>query len=210
MKTRAELNPSQETFLAGLEAWKTDDPRDAMYRVSERLLTMDWGDPGRMADDVGVLLLTWNQAFYRYGGFDYSRIQETISRYASTLEAFRYRSLSTLKSEDDAIIEPLFDEFVAATQIAYGKAKGKRSPVAAAKALHLLCPSFFPLWDQYIAAAYGCDYSTDPGKTYVRFCQMMKTVMDHVGGFDPPIDLSDGRTLIKRIDEYNYGRFTLE
>lgn len=206
---KAELAPSAKTFLSGLNAWKTDDPRDAMYRVATRLLAQDWGNSERMADDLGVLLLTWNQAFYRYGGFDYDRIQDAISHYSTTLNAFRERSLDTLKADDEPTIESVFDQFVKSTRIAYGKSKGKRSPVAAAKALHLLCPGFFPLWDQYIARAYGCNYSESPGKTYVGFCRQMKDLSDHVSSFSPPVDLSDGRTLVKRIDEYNYGRFTL-
>src|SRR6266849_3241798 len=56
-----------ECRACAFEEW---EPRDSMYRVSTFLVREWWGDPARLVDALSVLLLIWNGAFYRYGGFD--------------------------------------------------------------------------------------------------------------------------------------------
>ena len=38
----------------------------------------------------------------------------------------------------------------------------RKSPAATSRALHLLAPNFFPLWDNWIAQAYGCMWNAPP------------------------------------------------
>jgi hypothetical protein len=78
--------------------------------------------------------------------------------------------------------------------------------VGAAKALHLLGPAFFPLWDRKIAAKYGQALLAIGlnGDRYWRF--MLISQSQHR-------DLSrhgyqDRRDLLKGIDEYNYCKYT--
>ena len=52
--------------------------------------------------------------------------------------------------------------------------QGRKSPVAVAKALHLLAPNFFPLWDNKIAGAYGCYFNNNSAEKYVSFCKTME------------------------------------
>ncbi len=94
-----------------------------------------------------------------------------------------------------------------ALQIADGSMCGRKSPVAVAKALHLLAPNFFPLWDDRIAKAYGCYYNNDPAEKYVQFMKLMKEFVENIKDY---IDFSDylNKTLLKLIDEYNYSKYT--
>ena len=157
-----------------------------------------------MADALGVLLLTWNNAFYRYGIFDFSALEAVLCGKMNTLKAFRNRDIRSFVDEDKGGIGELFNAFLAALKIADGKKKGVKSPVAVAKALHLLAPAFFPLWDDKIAKAYGCYYATEPGSKYLTFMQISKTM---AAGLQEEIQI-DASTLLKVIDEYNYARFT--
>ena len=68
--------PSQDEFRKGYLAFQKYEKRDAMYKVAIFLVCHFWGQPSEMADGLGVLLLTWNQAFYRYGIFDFDRLEE--------------------------------------------------------------------------------------------------------------------------------------
>lgn len=180
-----------------------------MYSVASRLLSEDWGDASRMAEDLGVLLLTWNQAFYRYGSFDYDRLEDTLRRHMSELKQLRERSISSFGQRDQPAVARLFKDFSIALRISDGKAKGRATPVGTAKALHLLAPRFFPLWDQYIAAAYGCRYSTDPATAYLRFIDLMKGLVAHALGYRPALPARDRSAILKRVDEYNYATFTM-
>jgi len=72
---------------------------------------------------------------------------------------FKKRRISSLLESYEEGITNLFKEFLKALQIDSGKMQGRTSPVAVSKALHLLAPDFFPIWDQKIAKAYGYNYS---------------------------------------------------
>ena len=187
-------------LTAGSRAFQEHEGRDAMYKTATFLVRHYWGRAPEMADSLGVLLLTWNQAFYRYGQPDLGVLEQCIVRNQDVLDAFRGRGILTYTPADDATITGLYDEFLSALRIAEGKCQGRRSPVAVAKALHLLAPAFFPLWDDKIAKAYGCWYE------YIPFLRKMVDLARLVG---PGLALIDpGKTVLKVIDEYNYAKYT--
>jgi hypothetical protein len=177
-----------------------------MYRVATFLVDHFWGEPRDLADSVGVLLLTWNQAFYRYGPPDLKRFEDFLTRNKKALEALRHRDISATDPIDEAQVRRLFESALAALEISEGTKRGRRSPVAVAKALHLLAPRFFPLWDQAIAKAYGCGDSIDAVGKYLKFMHASRDiVMNLREAIDP---LLDSKTQLKVVDEYNYSRFT--
>ena len=63
-----------------------------MYRVATFLVSHFWGKSSDMADGLGVLLLTWNQAFYRYGIFDFDKLEKSITDTLHKIDNFRNRT----------------------------------------------------------------------------------------------------------------------
>ncbi len=50
-----------------------------------------------------------------------------------------------------------------------------RAQVSAAKALHVVAPSFLPMWDSSISSKmYNCPYDEEPGMAYVAFCERIR------------------------------------
>jgi len=195
---------SKEEFCKGIKEFEKREKRDAMYKVATFIISHYWGKPFDMANGLGVLLLTWNQAFYRYGIFDFDKLERCININLKKLDNFKKRRISSLLDSDEEDITNLFKEFLKALQIDSGKMKGRISPVAVSKALHLLAPDFFPIWDQKIAKAYGYNYYKNPEKKYVLFCRIIKNIADKVEDYVVHSD----KTLIKLIDEYNYSKYT--
>ncbi|MHA2611523.1 MAG: hypothetical protein V2G33_03960 [bacterium JZ-2024 1] len=185
--------PNRKEFLKGCEEFKKHEKREAMCEVATFLLSHFWGKPPVMAYGLGVLLLTWNQAFYRYGIFNFDKLEKTITDNLPKIENFRNRDISSLSSCEKEDIKKLFNNFLEALQIPSRKKQGNKSPVAVVKALHLLAPNFFPLWDNKIARAYGCYYNRQPAEKYISFCKIIKTIADKVKN---NINQSD-KTLIK-------------
>ena len=189
-----------EELMAGHKAFVDHEARDAMYKTATFLVNYFWYNPAELSNSLGVLLLTWNQAFYRYGSFDYDELETCIVKNKDTLQGYRNRNILSYTSADDVHIIGLYEAFLAALQIAGGKSAGRRSPVSASKALHLMAPEFFPLQDDKIATEYGCHYS------YIPFIKKMKSYAEVLA---PQIDLQImGETLLKLIDEFNYAKFT--
>ncbi len=151
-----------------------------------------------------MLLLPWNTAFYRYGSFDFAALEDCIRVHLPTLNRLRSRRIETLAPTDEAEMVRLFEDFCTALRIAAGPPKGRRSPVAAAKAFHVLAPHFFPLWDARIAAAYGRLYSAHPAAQYVMFCKLMQAMARHI----EPYCATGTRSVLKLADEYNYAKYT--
>ncbi len=80
--------PNREEFLKGCEEFEIHEKRDAMYKVATSLISHFWGNPSNMTDGLGVLLLTWNQAFYRYGIFDFNKLEKCITDDFKKIEIF--------------------------------------------------------------------------------------------------------------------------
>jgi len=144
-----------EQLLEGSRVFVLNEGRDAMYKVATHLVSEFWGKPRDITDGLGVLLLTWNQAFYRYGSFDFNSLEKCLTKNMDSFQQFRKRDIFSYNNKDNDIIGVLFADLLEALQNEKG-----RSPVAVSKALHLLAPSFFPLWDNKIAQAYNCYWSS--------------------------------------------------
>lgn len=206
-RAAALANPgpaSAKALKQGHEAFIKRETRDAMYKVATFLIKRFWGKPERMAEGLGVLLAVWNNAFYRYGLFDYDELENCIGKHQKSLTRFRKRNiLSYEPAKDNQSIRRVFDDFLDALSVAAGDSV-RRSPVAVAKALHLLAPNFFPLWDYEIAKAYGCNYAKEPADKYLCFMAMTKEIAENLAD-EAPVG---PETLLKLIDEYNYSRHT--
>jgi len=200
--------PSAKELERGYRAFQQHEHRDSMYKVATFLVEHFLGNPSEMADGLGVLLLTWNQAHFRYGSFDFDELERCIASNLDLLAGYRKRNILSYSPDDDQAITALFQQFLLALRICEGSKTGARSPVAVAKALHLLAPDFFPLWDDKIARVYECNYSnsSQPAKKYLTFMGKMKQIAQ---ALQESVNAKEtGKTLLKLIDEYNYAKYT--
>ena len=210
----------------GSKAFVENEPRDAMYKVSTYLIKEFWGKPKDITDALGVLLLTWNQAFYRYASFDFEELEKCLSRNMAKIERYRDRDIFSYSLNDDSSIVKLFNEMLDALKTERGK-----SPVAVAKALHLLAPNFFPLWDVQIAKSYHILWydSSEAASKYLILMRLTQAQTEDVvksytefSGLSIEekrtalIDICNScssnlpfqKSILKIIDEYNYAKYT--
>ncbi len=199
MKTSLTITAAD--LRRGCEAYEKHEGRDSMYRVATYLLDQWWGKPPEMVDALSVLLTTWNVAFYlRFGMFNPSRLESCLQKNWKLIECFHSRDIASFKKMDHQSIDFLFKQFLVALQ----SESGRRSPVAVAKTLHLLAPSFMPIWDNKIAQQYGCRFSANPSAAYVSFCEIISRLASRL----KPETSSSSKTLLKQIDEFNYAKYT--
>jgi hypothetical protein len=202
-------------LIAECRAFEEWDPRDSVYQVSTFLVREWWGDPTRLVGPVTVLLIVWNWGFYRFGYFSESSLEECLRHNEAKLNAFRDRSILSFTEADEADTECLFNSLSKALK-SLRRRGDRESPVSAAKALHLLAPNFFPLWDQYIAPAYGCPYWKPEvaSVAYLAFTRRIKQIATQLDaelqhGKETLPEWFPKKTFLKRIDEYNYRKFTI-
>ena len=127
-----------------------------------------------------------------------------IDRNLAILNEWKDENIEALSESDEDTIKNLFNQFNEALK---RKSDNRKSPVSVAKALCLFATNFLPLWDSNIAFKYNCFYFSDSADDpYFRFCKKMKIMAEKVREFVPD---PDDRSLLKRIDEYNYSKYTM-
>jgi hypothetical protein len=214
MEERVMTVPAAAEFIArckGFEARVETDPYYKMYGVAVYLVEQAWGDAVAMANGVSVLLITWNWAFFnRYGRFNFDNLAACIELNLEKISAYHNRDVRELTAADVPGIKELFGRFLEACKADTPETPASDSPVAAGKALHVLCPSFFPLWDRKTALQYVGDYAGDSAEKYAEFCQITQRLVE---GLAEDADVRDfvassRYTLVKLFDEYNYSKYT--
>jgi hypothetical protein len=193
---RVELPSSTEVALAHEEYLRVEG-RDVMYRVARDLVEQAYGGHARFSvgEGVAVLLLSWNAAFYRPRPALVRTLvhdlEALIDTHASSIEHFRARVVETYEQKTDSRpVEKLYRSFV-----------DRLWPVGAAKALHVLAPRFFPLWDNAIAQRFRLRLSPRESsiQSYVDLIEIGHrfAIAAHL---DNPL---------KALDEWAYVRFTV-
>jgi len=174
--------------------------RDSFYYqarelVDQAIIEKSWP---RVAEALGVVLKTWNKNLYHYvvtfNEKHLADIASLIKRHAPTILSFRQRSIETYSETDEPIVVDLFQDFEKVVR-----------RVGAAKCLHLLAPSFFPLWDTKIAKGYGLRFRRrgENGSLYCRFMRITKVQYEALGG-----EQVIGPNPLKALDECNYYQYT--
>jgi hypothetical protein len=193
--------PTAERLAQARLRFDEVEPGDLFYRGALSLIAMSRADSSSahldLAESLGLLLRTWNAPFYRFkGGFrreHLDHIRALLSEYRDRIGLFAGRTIATYRPTDEAEAADLFHGF-----------ELRLGPVGAAKALHLLAPRFFPLWDEAIAKkGYGITFGPI-GQNSVRYLKLIgaiQTEIDALGGWAA---LSPDVNPIKAIDEYNY------
>lgn len=201
MKSEIDFHiPDCEEFRRGYIAYNEREERGVVYFEALKLVQGNWGNPIPMAQGIQDLIRSWNP---RYANFDFSELSNFLTRNMIILEKFRFRNINNLSDKDSKEIIELFKQLLHALK---RRGDNKKSPVSVAKSLSLLATHFFPIWDSEIAWRYGCIYIADDADSeYIKFSYKMRFMSDRVHSCVPN---SDDRSLLKRIDEYNYSKYT--
>jgi hypothetical protein len=190
--------PSITDLKRAHATYERNEPRDVFYKVATRLIELAQEDDADIsrAEALSVLLQSWNARYYvsqHHGRFPrehFKALDRLLKRHAERLDNYRVRPIENVTAEDERPISRIFADFEALL-----------GPVGAAKALHLLAPRFFPLWDRDIAADAGCRL-VKSGANAPRYLEFMKINRDEV------VDLGGearcGTDVLKRLDELNY------
>ncbi len=64
-----------------------------MYHVATFLIKYFWNNLYEVTNALGVLLLTWNQAFYRYGSFNFNKLESALNKWKPEINSFRTRDI---------------------------------------------------------------------------------------------------------------------
>ncbi len=223
---------SYKDLFKGCQFYAQKEQRDYVYPGSITKLQDNFGDSSIMAEAISDLLKIWHLNFYRFGMFSQELLEKCIASKLPLIQKFRLLNIRHLSFTDSeaAEIEELVTAFLDSTAGKNAKFT-RKSPTAVSKALNLLVPKCFPLWDEAISQEYDCwwVYSDFGLLEYIKFMKLAKTeCVDIVTEYSKAYSINDldlaeqklikecislsgtnyDRSLLKIIDEYNYARYT--
>ena len=221
-----------QDLLKACKFYAQKEQRDYVYPASIAKIQNNFGNTTIMAEAISTLLKIWHLNFYRFGTFSRELLEECIAAKLPLIREFKLLNIRHLSFEESEVvkIEDLFSNFLESTA---GKNKKftRRSPTAVSKALNLLAPKCFPLWDEAISQEYDCwwMHSDFGAMQYIRFMKLAKVqCVDITTEYSKAHSISNldsaeqrltqecasisGKiydiSLLKIIDEYNYARYT--
>jgi hypothetical protein len=135
--------------------------------------------------------------YFRFKKFDarlFSEIEELLRHHSDEMATLRSRSIEGLEEQEERKMVAMFQSF-----------ESVLGPVGAAKALHLLAPHLFPLWDRAIARAHGgaLGKTGTYGERYWEFMRSTQEQCRKLRG----AGWKSGN-LLKALDEYNYCKYS--
>jgi hypothetical protein len=186
------MTPFAEVLVRVHEEYARNVPNNYAVVVPRIAKAVSERDVPGIAEALAAWLRNINLQYYRFRPEKArtlrGELEPLLTVEVHSLSGFRERSLTTLDKADEPAVLRLFGAF-----------RAKLGPVGAAKALHALAPTFFPMWDNEIARGYGV--STEGG-----YFQFMLIAKQQLVGL--PADLIPGLSLVKAFDEYNYYKFS--
>lgn len=172
--------------------YKRTVPNKYELTVARLAIAVPERNTGKIADALSDWLKDINLQYYRFRPAKSRTLREDlkplIAEELETLLSFRERCITTLTAEDRAAVSHVFEMF-----------RDRLGPVGAAKALHVLAPTFLPLWDNSMASAYGI--STEHG-----YFQFMLIRREQVISLPP--EFPNALSPLKLLDECDYLRYT--
>jgi hypothetical protein len=186
------MAPTPEELVRAHEKYTNTVPNNYVVTTERIANSLPERNTGKVADALAAWLKNINQQYYRFRP-DEARnlrgeLEPLIAAECKTLLEFRAHALSTLTRTDEPAVLRMFELF-----------RSKLGPVGAAKALRVLAPAFFPLWDT--ATAYGV--STEHG-----YFQFMLLTKQQVASLPKDFAIRETSGLLKALDEYNYCKHT--
>lgn len=186
--------------------WDTAD-----YDIALRVVN-EYKDPVIRALAIFEFLISWNWMYWFSKGKSELKVPILLKELIKKIEFVEELDFNLhLDSVDISISENEIKEVFKMFSLFLGS-------TGASKALHILFPKFFVMWDTKIREAYNVE-STPEG--YIRFLGLMqKEIKEAIKDFayknnlseekarEELIKICDGYSPTKLIDEYNWYRYT--
>jgi hypothetical protein len=159
---RCEQEFNDSVYNECLEAVKQSDLRNVVeLKNTLRRFLYVWGRMGRIL----------GRREYRKWE---SRLVKQIALNHKELEEFRIKDLTRI----------VLDEYEQVIKRCYESFKRIVGPIAAVKTLHMICPNFFPLWDNDIAEAIRKERANRKDEEFLAsdYYEFMKDIQRFVNG----------------------------
>jgi hypothetical protein len=185
------------------------EPRAFCYDLASQFIDKarkaaksDWLEDTNTIKAVLLLLFTWNFAARETKQLDFSKVAALLREAKPDLQFLDcYRITDNLPDEAWDRIQATFDKF-----------KPICGQTGASKALSLLNPHLFVMWDTEIRRRLGKQLirGIGNGETGAKYVVFLKGVQKIIREYQIEEKLPSGSNVAKKFDEYNYVRIVMQ
>jgi hypothetical protein len=198
-KLYAEFYDPSQDFLS--------EPRAFCYDVAAQFINEaknisgeEWYEDTKTIKGILLLLYTWNFAAKETKKLNFQNVGELLRSTKDDLKFLEKFSITIANDETWRVINQLFDKF----RRLFGQ-------TGASKALSLLNPALFVMWDTRIRRRLNkCLIpgikNGENGECYVKF---LKGIQKIIKEYHIEDKLPDDSIIAKKVDEYNYVRIVI-
>lgn len=172
-------------------------PESSYNECLERVKQADLRNVVILKDTIHLFLYKWGKMGRVLGRPKFKnwedRLLEKIESNRKELEELRLKDLLLVNLDEfESVIKNNYDSF---NEVVW--------PIAAAKTLHLICPNFFPPWDNAIAAAFRkeCKDIKDDKFSRADYLRFMKDVKDFANKYE--------QVLGELVNQYKKGKLSI-
>lgn len=196
----AEFYDPTDKFLA--------EPRAFCYDLAAQLVTEakqeaqdNWYNQEKTLKGILLLLFTWNFAARETKKLNFNNVGSLIGNNEEDLKFLEHFSIESVGDDAWVVIERVFAGFM--------KLLGQ---TGASKALSLLNPYLFVMWDTAIRKRLKQELITGIGngerpEYYITFLRGIQGILKQ---YNIPKKLPHGFIIAKKIDEYHYVRIVMQ
>lgn len=231
-KRRAFVRVRSSELITDLRCYRRNEPREAVYQAAHEMVDRHWRqhDWEKVSLGVAALLVSWNARVYVGKDVSFAEMTGFLETHAEELTRLRGTDLHGTASE--VTCRHLFNGLT--PMLMARSRRGPRAwgtPVGVAKALHIIAPRYFPLWDRTIATAAGHSIPQERSRWAGQYESFALTARRLVGNIVKAAQRMSGagstndalewlrlrtnnrglyKTWLKFADEYNYARHVLK
>lgn len=174
-------------------------------------LVVDGKSCNKLAEDIEYLLMKWNQRV----PVDEIKLRKTVKQVANKVKTWDLVKMNLWNYHKE--ITEIFRIFVN-TAKPDKNGKQKKNYTSASKALHILNPKFFVMWDYKIRDGYGCCENEEGYFNFLLRCQkeIEKIISTYESDYPSGPEISQKiyegppKSIVKLLDEYNIAKYTKE
>lgn len=198
--------PDSEDFSRLVETYENEfGELERIYRDVFEEIGTKWLSDLSTNNIEGILkkyLLKWGKMARVLGFKGCEKLGDKLKEMDTQLRKFRQEDLSTANLDNmSGEIVDIYD-VIMNTKWLSKKGKVKRvGPTSASKALHLVAPDLFMIWDREIRNDYGFK---DNGEEYARFLTSMQNWMKKLKPTIERLQKQYKKSCTKIIDQYNW------
>lgn len=168
-----------------------------LIKKAQEISSQDWYEDDNTVKGVLLLLYTWNFAAKQTKKLNFENVRKLIHNTKSDLKSLEKYCIRTVDNDAWVLIESVFDKF-----------RNLLGQTGASKALSLLNPKLFVMWDTAIRkrlnrALISGIMNGENGEYYVIFLQGIQKIIKKYRIVEK---LPEDSVVAKKVDEYNYVR----